>query len=88
MSTISCGCRWDGIHDVDSCCFVIAEGGRLERELRYSAAALGEQHGATHQLVIQTPKDPGASLMHPSALQAHLRVLKAATEVTVHLFDM
>lgn len=67
-------------------CF--AEGGRLERELRYSAAALGEQMDDTHQLVIQTPKDPGASLLHPNALKAHLQVLQTATQVTVHLFDM
>lgn len=67
---------------------LVAEGGRLERELRYSAAALGEQNGATHQLVIQTPKDPGASILHPNALKNHLQVLRAATQVTVHLFDM
>nr|CAD7459003.1 unnamed protein product [Timema tahoe] len=63
-------------------------GGRLERELHYTEAALGEADASTHQLVIQAPKDPGASLLHPAALLTHLQVLRAATAVTVHLFDM
>ncbi|KAJ1530653.1 hypothetical protein ONE63_005525 [Megalurothrips usitatus] len=66
----------------------VQEGGRLERELRYSFAALAEPNFATHQLFIQTPKDAGASLLHPNALKAHLQVLQAATQVTVHLFDI
>jgi patched 1 protein len=65
-----------------------AEGGRLERELRYTQAALGEADASTHQLVIQTPRDPEASLLHPAALLSHLDVVKAATSVTVQLFDM
>jgi patched 1 protein len=65
-----------------------AEGGRLERELLYTQAALGEADASTHQLVIQTPRDPEASLLHPAALLSHLDVVKAATSVTVQLFDM
>nr|CAD7585590.1 unnamed protein product [Timema genevievae] len=66
----------------------IIQGGRLERELHYTEAALGEADASTHQLVIQAPKDPGASLLHPAALLTHLQVLRAATAVTVHLFDI
>nr|CAD7262462.1 unnamed protein product [Timema shepardi] len=64
------------------------QGGRLERELHYTETALGEADTSTHQLVIQAPKDPGASLLHPAALLTHLQVLRAATAVTVHLFDI
>ncbi|XP_023725439.1 protein patched [Cryptotermes secundus] len=66
----------------------VEEGGRLERELRYTQAALGEADASTHQLVIQTPRDPEASLLHPAALLSHLDVVKAATSVTVQLFDI
>lgn len=68
-------------------CF-FSEGGRLERELKYIESALGESASNTHQLVIQTPKDPPASLLHSEALLAHLKVIKAASSVTVHLFNV
>lgn len=68
--------------------FAVTEGGRLEGELRYSQSALGEAEASTHQLIIQTPKEAQASLLHPGALLAHLDVVKAAASVTVHLFDM
>ncbi|RZF41387.1 hypothetical protein LSTR_LSTR000101 [Laodelphax striatellus] len=67
----------------------VEEGGRLESELKYTAAALGESGGSnTHQLLIQTPVDPAANLLHPNALLNHLQVLRAASSVTVHLFDI
>ncbi|KAL0278830.1 UNVERIFIED_CONTAM: hypothetical protein PYX00_000524 [Menopon gallinae] len=66
----------------------IEEGGRLEKELRYTQKTLGEASGSTHELLIQTPKDPGASLLHAGALLTHLEVVKAATSVTVQLFDI
>ncbi|XP_063239039.1 protein patched [Bacillus rossius redtenbacheri] len=66
----------------------VQEGGRLERELRYTQAALGEADSSTHQLVIQTSRDETASLLHPAALLAHLAVVRAAASVTVHLFDI
>lgn len=50
------------------------EGGRLEAELKYTAKALGEADSSTHQLIIQTAKDPDASLLHAGALLDHLKV--------------
>ncbi|XP_059471270.1 protein patched [Neocloeon triangulifer] len=67
----------------------VEEGGRLERELLYTKQQLGEDASTTtHQLVIQTPRDPEASVLHPSALLAHLDVLRAASAVTIHMFDV
>lgn len=66
----------------------VTEGGRLERELKYIESALGELASNTHQLVIQTSKDSSASLLRPEALLAHLKVVKAASSVTVHLFGV
>lgn len=68
--------------------FFFSEGGRLEKELRYTHKTLGEKSGNTHEMLIQTPKDPGASLLHPGALLTHLEVVKAAISVTVNLFDL
>lgn len=66
-----------------------AEGGRLEKELRYTKAALGEDASSTtHQLLIQTPRTPEASVLQPSSLLAHLDVVRAASAVSVHMFDM
>jgi hypothetical protein len=67
----------------------VTEGGRLERELRYTSAALGEDaSGTTHQLVIQTPRNAETSVLQPAALLAHLDVVRAAAAVSVHMFDM
>lgn len=54
--------------------FLFTEGGRLEAELKYTAKALGEADSSTHQLIIQTAKDPDVSLLHPGALLEHLKV--------------
>ncbi|KPJ16429.1 Protein patched [Papilio machaon] len=67
---------------------VCAEGGRLEAELKYTAKALGEADSSTHQLIIQTAKDPDVSLLHVGALLAHLKVVQAATRVTIHMYDI
>ncbi|KAG7203232.1 hypothetical protein KM043_010333 [Ampulex compressa] len=66
----------------------IQEGGRLQKELTYASEALGEAAASTHQLVIQTPRHSGANILHPAALKEHLAILKAATQVTVHLFEI
>ncbi|XP_043528023.1 protein patched-like [Frieseomelitta varia] len=64
------------------------EGGRLQKELSYTSETLGVAASSTHQLVIQTPRDPGANILHAAALKEHLAILKAATQVTIHLFDI
>lgn len=64
------------------------EGGRLEEELKYTQKSLGETDSSTHQLLIQIPKDPDASVLHPQALLTHLEVVKLATSVQVHMFDI
>lgn len=64
------------------------EGGRLEQELLYTQKSLGEMESTTHQLLIQTPKDPDASVLHSQALLTHLEVLRQATSVTVQMFDI
>nr|XP_031831591.1 protein patched isoform X4 [Nomia melanderi] len=66
----------------------VQEGGRLQKELTYASEALGEAAASTHQLVIQTPRHSGANILHPAALKEHLAILKAATQVTVHLFEI
>lgn len=66
---------------------MIAVDGSLEKELEYTLEALGEVP-STHQLVIQTPRHAGANILNPSALKEHLAILKAATEVSVHIFEM
>lgn len=69
-------------------------GGRLETELRYSESALGETESVVHLLVTQTakkatsPEVPQQRLLHRKALLAHLQLLKAASHVTVNLFDV
>lgn len=49
---------------------------------------LGEGYGSTNQLIIQTPKTSESNILHPNALLLHLEVMKAATEVTVDLFEV
>ncbi|XP_076041583.1 protein patched [Oratosquilla oratoria] len=66
----------------------VEEGGRLERELAYVSATLGEGAGSTKQMMIQTPRRKGVNVLHPSAVLAHLHVLKRATEVEVNMFDI
>lgn len=66
----------------------IQEGGRLESELMYTQKSLGEMESTTHQLLIQTPKDPDASVLNSQALLTHLEVLRQATAVTVQMFDI
>lgn len=68
--------------------FFFSEGGKLEEELKYTQKSLGDMESSTHQLLIQTPKDPDASVLHTAALLTHLEVVRQAKEVTVHMFDI
>jgi len=65
-----------------------AEDGRLEKELQYMKSTLGEGIGNTNQLLIQTPKDVNANILHADALLYHLNVMRAATDITVDLFEV
>ncbi|XP_071538022.1 protein patched [Panulirus ornatus] len=66
----------------------VEEGGRLEQELAYVEKSLGEGAGTTKQILIQTPRDQGANVLHPRALLAHTAVLLAATQVKIDMFDI
>lgn len=74
--------------------WVCIAGGRLENELHYSKTALGETESVIHLLVTQTakaatsPEVPQQRLLHRKALLAHLQLLRAASRVTVNLFDV
>ena len=65
-----------------------AEGGRLQRELEYVRSSLGAGSGSLHQIVVQTPRDHGGSVLRPDALLAHLQVIQAASQVSVDMYDM
>ena len=62
--------------------------GRLERELAYTRSTLGEGSGTTSDLVIQTPRHAGSSVLSPESLLLHYRALQAAADVSVDMYDM
>lgn len=66
----------------------IQEGGRLEHELMYTQQSLGEKESTTHQLFIQTPRDPEETVLTTKSMLTHLEVLRQATAVTVQLYDI
>lgn len=81
---------------------MLAEGGRLARETAYAVEQIGdslvkekperaelvrESLVHTHQLVIQSPKQHGANVLHAAALKEHLEVLAAASMVSVYMYD-
>lgn len=65
----------------------IQEGGRLEHELMYTERSLGEKEATTHQLLIQTARDPDTDVLTTDSMIAHLEVLRQASGVTVQMFD-
>jgi len=65
-----------------------SEGGRLTQEVTYTTAALGEGSGTINELIIQTPHTPGGNVLLVDSLLVHYNALKAATKVSVYMFDM
>ena len=78
-----------------------AEGGRLQKELRYVEDTLGAGAGATNELIIQTPlEDDGdqsfgsgkmtslSTVLTSEALLLHLEVLRNASKVVVEKEDV
>ncbi|XP_041359146.1 protein patched homolog 1-like isoform X2 [Gigantopelta aegis] len=61
----------------------VEEGGRLERELKYTKETVGEGSGSTSELVIQTPKRVGANLLNVDSLSLHLQAVLKATKINV-----
>ncbi|GFN88085.1 patched protein [Plakobranchus ocellatus] len=63
----------------------LAEGGRLERELGYVRRTVGEGSRTAFELLIQTPREGGPSLLTVDSVQLHYRTLLAATRIEVHV---
>ncbi|RUS84708.1 hypothetical protein EGW08_007536, partial [Elysia chlorotica] len=61
------------------------EGGRLERELDYVRETIGEGSGTSYELVIQTQREGGPSLLTVDSVWLHYRSLLAATKIEVHV---
>ncbi|KAK3783203.1 hypothetical protein RRG08_046995 [Elysia crispata] len=61
------------------------EGGRLERELDYVHQTIGEGSGTTYELVIQTQREGGPSLLSVDSVLLHYRSLLAATKIEIHV---
>ena len=90
-------------HSRASCC-CCAEGGRLSDELSYTLKWLGEGSGTTYELIIQTPRrrrvapqvDPPtrstatavSNALSVKSMLQHLRAVRAATTLSVELFDV
>jgi patched 1 protein len=67
----------------------IEAGGRLENELLYTEKSIGEKDTfAYNQLIIQTPKNQNASILHSQALLKHLEIVKRAISVEVYVDDI
>ncbi|KAK2149885.1 hypothetical protein LSH36_433g03015 [Paralvinella palmiformis] len=64
----------------------VEEGGRLQTELDYTKKVLGEGSGSTYEIVIQTPSK-GGSVLSAQSLLLHYKALRAATKISVELFD-
>ena len=62
-------------------------GGRLEKELAYTKASLGEGSGGTNEVMIQTPNIKGTNILSVKALKEHLDAMVKASQVTVDIFD-
>ncbi|XP_028400006.1 protein patched homolog 1-like isoform X2 [Dendronephthya gigantea] len=60
-------------------------GGRLEKELTYSKT-YGDDY-TSYDIIIQTPKTEGQSILTAKALLKHVEVVKKAMEVKVEVFD-
>jgi len=63
------------------------EGGRLERELKYTETMLGKGYGSSGLIIVQTPEPNSRNVLTVQSLQQHLDAVLAATQVEVELFD-
>ncbi|KAM4576725.1 protein patched homolog 1 isoform 1-T1 [Odontesthes bonariensis] len=62
-------------------------GGRVNQELKYTRQKIGEEAMFNPQLMIQTPREEGASVLTVEALLQHLESAIQASRVHVFLYD-
>ncbi|XP_038624067.1 protein patched homolog 1 isoform X3 [Tachyglossus aculeatus] len=62
-------------------------GGRVSRELSYTRRMIGEEAMFNPQLLIQTPREPGASILTTEALAQHLHSALQASRVHVYMYN-
>lgn len=61
---------------------------RIESELNYVSASIGDGQGASSQLILQSPRQQNADILTVDALMIHLEAMAIATQVTVDLHDV
>ena len=61
-------------------------GSRVSTELRYTKEKQGEESVFTSQMLIQTPKEEGTSILTQEALLVHMEAALSASKVQVSLF--
>ncbi|XP_061527897.1 protein patched homolog 1 isoform X5 [Phycodurus eques] len=62
-------------------------GGRVNQELKYTRQKIGEEAMFNPQLMIQTPRQEGASVLTVDALLQHLESAMRASRVHVYLYN-
>ncbi|XP_033103674.1 protein patched homolog 1-like isoform X2 [Anneissia japonica] len=66
----------------------VEEGGRLERELKYTSDTLQGGERSASQVIIQSPKYKETNILTQENIQLHLNASLLATQVTVDMFDI
>ncbi|XP_075411620.1 protein patched homolog 2 [Tenrec ecaudatus] len=61
-------------------------GSRVNQELHYTKEKLGEEAAYTSQVLIQTARRPGETVLTPEALSLHLQAALSASKVQVSLY--
>ncbi|XP_051713804.2 protein patched homolog 2 isoform X3 [Oryctolagus cuniculus] len=61
-------------------------GSRVSQELHYTKEKLGEEAAYTSQMLIQTARQEGESILTPEALSLHLQAALTASKVQVSLY--
>uniref|UniRef100_A0A8D3CBS4 SSD domain-containing protein n=1 Tax=Scophthalmus maximus TaxID=52904 RepID=A0A8D3CBS4_SCOMX len=64
----------------------VEAGSRVSTELRYTREKQGEESVFTSQMLIQTPKEEGTSILTQEALLVHMEAALSASKVQVSLF--
>lgn len=62
-------------------------GGRVNQELKYTRQKIGEEAMFNPQLMIQTPRQPGANILTVEALKQHLDSAVKASRVHVYMYN-